>query len=80
VLAPTHPGREGTSPRAALLANWAGVFYGALGAGHFPHAFTLSLQMLVALSVEVALLVHDDFSGGSGRRRRRAAGRGARAI
>jgi EmrB/QacA subfamily drug resistance transporter len=46
--------QAGNAVGVALIGT---VFYRALGAGHFPHAFALSLAVLVALSVAVAALV-----------------------
>ena len=46
--------QAGNAVGVALLGN---VFYRALGTGHFPHAFALSLAVLVALSFAVAALV-----------------------
>jgi EmrB/QacA subfamily drug resistance transporter len=46
--------QAGNAVGVALIGS---VFYRALGAGHFPHAFALSLDLLVALSLAVAVLV-----------------------
>ncbi|MFG2054456.1 MFS transporter [Micromonospora sp. NPDC048930] len=46
--------QAGNAVGVALIGS---VFYGALGTGPFPHAFALSLDVLVALSVVVAVLV-----------------------
>ncbi|MGW5672834.1 MFS transporter [Micromonospora sp. NPDC003776] len=46
--------QAGNAVGVALIGS---LFYGALGSGSFPHAFALSLDVLVALSVAVAVLV-----------------------
>ena len=46
--------QAGNAVGVALIGS---VFYRALGAGHFPHAFALSLAILVALSLAVVALV-----------------------
>jgi EmrB/QacA subfamily drug resistance transporter len=46
--------QAGNAVGVALIGS---VFYHALGTGHFPHAFALSLEVLVVLGVAVAVLV-----------------------
>jgi EmrB/QacA subfamily drug resistance transporter len=63
VAAPHAAAASGVLSTAQQAGNAVGValigsvFYRALGAGDFPHAFALSLDLLVALSVVVAVLV-----------------------
>ena len=46
--------QAGNALGVALIGN---VFYRAVGAGQYPHAFALSLEVLIALSIGVAALV-----------------------
>jgi EmrB/QacA subfamily drug resistance transporter len=67
VMAGVAPGHAAAASGVLSTAQQAGnaigvaligsVFYRALGTGQFPHAFALSLDVLVVLSVAVAVLV-----------------------
>jgi len=46
--------QAGNAVGVALIGS---VFYRALGPGHFPHAFALSLDVLVAVGIAVAVLI-----------------------